>query len=976
MKKYNKTSDIVSGQLPNFVAEEYPQFVAFIEAYYRYLETQKINRNVESMRDVDSTLTDFVSILKAELSHAAPNYKNNKFYLPHLKQHFVSRGSQESYDLLFRLLYNKDIELKYPKDSILKVSDGKWYQDHSIFVKLTSGDIGTLKHKYVLIKTADKSIRIHVDKVLTLDESLGIYEIYFSRNYYGEITVGSTLSYNGVQANLLATTSKIKIFKGGQGFRLGQVFSIPSAVGSISEAAIKVSKIGSGGEIKEIQKIDFGVGYANSFYYTISNKEVEAELYSFPLTSHIRALEGGGTEIIYQNPAPGYKDPTGGFVDTGYVNRNNYFEYNKNIAQADPLYGSGNYVGEIETQFQSNTANKIIDDDSAILIIELGAVAVYPGYYSSTDSFVSGISYIQDGEYYQDFSYIIKVDEKLDTYRDAVLQFLHPTGRKLFGEYSIESNFILEIQTVLSVLRLRLADLYGTSENVDFFIGKSLIDNTSPVIDSINELFVTKPLSTTLDPQTDSTTYYLDKLLFTTLDPQTDSNTYYLIKPLESILPQQTDSNTYVFGKSLASILAQQTESTTYYLDKPLSTTLSPQTDSNTYYLDKPLSSTLSPQTDSINELFVTKPLSTTLSQQTESVGLFTTKAPFASILSQQTESVGLFTTKGQFESILPQQTDSNVYSFGKALESILPQQSDSINELFVTKPLSTTLSQQTESVGLLITKGQFESILPQQTESVGLLITKGQFESILPQQTESVGLVTTKGQFESILNQPTDSYSYIFDAVRTFEHTVASVESVGLVTTKGQFESILSQPTDSYSYIFDAIRSFNDSTAPSDLFEYVFTAGRLIELTIGVSDSFSFIPTKNILDLPSATDSFTYVFTAIRSFDETINSSESFSLIPTKNISDLPSATDSFSYVFNAIRSFNDSTVSSDSFSLGTIKNFPESITATSVSTVIVLQKSFQESTINTDTGTLQLNPYYSTDYFSQDYQVGRTSF
>lgn len=745
MKKYNKTSDIVSGQLPNFVNEEYPQFVAFLEAYYRYLETQKINRNIESMRDVDTTLTDFVSILKAELSHAAPNYKNNKLYLPHLKQHFVSRGSEESYNLLFRLLYNKDIELKYPKDSILKVSDGKWYQDHSIFVKLNSGDIGTLKHKYVLVQTTNKNIRIHVDKVLTIDESLGIYEIYFSRNYYGELTIGSILSYNGVNATLLATTSKIKIYKGGKGFRLGQVFSIPSVVGSISEAAIKVSKIGSGGEIKEIQKIDFGVGYANSFYYTISNKEVEAEIYSFPLSSHIRALEGGGTEIIYTNPAPGYKDPTGGFVDTGYVNRNNYFEYNSSIPQSDPLYGSGNYVGYIETQFKSDTASKIIDEDSAILSVELGAVAVYPGYYSATDSFVSGVSYIQDGEYYQDFSYIVKVDEKLDVYRNAVLQFLHPTGRKLFGEYSIENDFVLDIQTVLSIIRLRIPDLYNILETVDFFIGKALNDNVNGVLDVVDGT-----------PQV-----FLDitKAPFESiLSPQIDSHIYYLTKPLSSTLPEQTDSQTY-------------------YLDKPLLSVLAQQTETNTYYLDKPLSSTL----------------------------------------DQQAETTALLVTKGQFESILSPQIDSNTYFLDKPLSSTLAQQTETTT-YFIDKPLSSTLAQQTETTALLVTKGQFTSTLAQQSDL-----------------------------------------------------TVLSVS-----------------------------RSLLDTPLALDSFGYVFTGGRLAEDTITSSDAFSFIPTKN----------------------------------------------------------------------------FTESIAATLVSTAIDVQKSFQESAINTDTGSLQLNPYYLTDYFSQDYQVGRTSF
>jgi hypothetical protein len=39
-------------------------------------------------------------------------------------------------------------------------------------------------------------------------------------------------------------------------------------------------------------------------------------------------------------------------------------------------------------------------------------------------------------------------------------------------------------------------------------------------------------------------------------------------------------------------------------------------------------------------------------------------------------------------------------------------------------------------------------------------------------------------------------------------------------------------------------------------------------------------------------------------------------------------------------------------------------------------VDKPFSEESINTDTGTAQWNPYYSQDYFLQDYQEGRRNF
>ncbi len=34
----NKTSNIIEGQLPDFIQEEYPTFIRFIKSYYEFLE--------------------------------------------------------------------------------------------------------------------------------------------------------------------------------------------------------------------------------------------------------------------------------------------------------------------------------------------------------------------------------------------------------------------------------------------------------------------------------------------------------------------------------------------------------------------------------------------------------------------------------------------------------------------------------------------------------------------------------------------------------------------------------------------------------------------------------------------------------------------------------------------------------------------------------------------------------------------------
>ena len=47
---------------------------------------------------------------------------------------------------------------------------------------------------------------------------------------------------------------------------------------------------------------------------------------------------------------------------------------------------------------------------------------------------------IQDSFYYQDFSYVIKVGNSINIWRDAVKRILHPVGLALFGEVSVQTS--------------------------------------------------------------------------------------------------------------------------------------------------------------------------------------------------------------------------------------------------------------------------------------------------------------------------------------------------------------------------------------------------------------------------------------------------------------------------------------------------------------------------------------------------------
>lgn len=156
-------SAVVRSQLPEFIREDYPTFVAFVEAYYDYLKTQGVD--LSKIRDIDTTLEDFIVQFKKELAHNLPIVvEDERFLLSHIRDQYLAKGSASSYKLLFKLLYGKQVELTYPNQSMLRASDGRWNQEISLFAQVDYGDPDDIVGKLVDIQTAGRILRVLVDK--------------------------------------------------------------------------------------------------------------------------------------------------------------------------------------------------------------------------------------------------------------------------------------------------------------------------------------------------------------------------------------------------------------------------------------------------------------------------------------------------------------------------------------------------------------------------------------------------------------------------------------------------------------------------------------------------------------------------------------------------------------------------------------------------------------------------------------------
>jgi hypothetical protein len=535
-------SSVVSRQIPEFIREDYPTFVAFVEAYYEYLQEQGVD--LSTARDIDKTLDEFVLEFKKELAHNLPQIAGDeRFILSHIKDQYLAKGSESSYKLLFRLLFGKKVELTYPGTQMFRASDGRWNQEISVFAKVDFGDPQEIVGKLVDIQTSTRLIRVLVDRkedlVGEVDRivALGgnIYEFFLDKKFFGVLKPTDKIKYKDTfQATILPATQIPKITQPGKNFRVGQVFEVRSGTGT--GALLKVTAVDDNNGIKYAEFIKFGIGYTADFAVNL--------LATNTVNATQLAIAGASSSRSGNNLTIG--DRTLGFDEQGYVNLGDFVTYD---------YVDGTYAGSIIREFSLNYRNaQTASDDPAIIEVNLGALVKYPGYFTSNAGFLDDSIFIQDSKYYQAFSYVIRIDERLSSYKSAVKTMLHPAGMALFGEYNITNNVDLSItlESLVKSLGIGLEDTFAFVDTggVSLNITKVLSDSIDTPLDITIIKVTGKALEDSINTPSDSFTQLFSKTLADTYSGMSDSTATFTIGKALADSSVGTFTESFYFGLS------------------------------------------------------------------------------------------------------------------------------------------------------------------------------------------------------------------------------------------------------------------------------------------------------------------------------------------------------------------------------------------------------------------------------------------
>lgn len=128
----NYTSSIVRNQLPEFIRTDHPNFVNLLEKYYQYMEqegkTTYVGRRLYDYMDLDTTRADLLKYFKATIIPSFPEETelSQEKLIKAARDFYAKKGTPDGFRFLFRVLYNQEIEVYFPKEDILRASDGKW----------------------------------------------------------------------------------------------------------------------------------------------------------------------------------------------------------------------------------------------------------------------------------------------------------------------------------------------------------------------------------------------------------------------------------------------------------------------------------------------------------------------------------------------------------------------------------------------------------------------------------------------------------------------------------------------------------------------------------------------------------------------------------------------------------------------------------------------------------------------------------
>ena len=409
------THTVIPEQFSDFIRDEYPRFIEFVQAYYKFLDSAVSTSKIESLKDIDEVSEQFIANYRKEFAIDIPKFDqlSDRTFIRFSRELYESRGTEDALRFLFRAAFGSEIQINYPKDWILKASAGRWFKEWFFDVDVTTA-IGTgYDPSYPLSYnvTSGTPFQISVIRHSVLHEDAGKptkIRFYTDKKPYNLIT-GVHIKQFNVHKDLTFFSvitpcpTSVSVTAPGLGWKLGQLVKIPA---DTYNTFGRVTAVEANGEIAAIEIIEYGFNH----------------------------------KALSSDPDPSYT------ISPWFY---------------EPPVGSPERAAWLASR--------------ATFHVTYGAYGSNKGSWLTEDGHVSNATYrLQDNFFYQNFSYLVKTTAN-SSETDTIIKINHPAGLKYFKQLELGAGikFSMGVSRSRSLETVYLFDgIDGLIDSLNISLGK------------------------------------------------------------------------------------------------------------------------------------------------------------------------------------------------------------------------------------------------------------------------------------------------------------------------------------------------------------------------------------------------------------------------------------------------------------------------------------------------------------------------
>jgi hypothetical protein len=303
-------SPFITQQFPQFYRESGPNLIAFVKAYYEWLESDGgailRSRSLLDYMDIDRTEQEFIEYFKKTYIDSIPQNiaADNRLLVKHILDLYRSKGSKRSYELLFRLLFNENIEIYIPGDYLLRPSDGNWVKQRYIettsnprlseIIGKTISTVGSTA--FAVVETVSRKIvGSRAVNVIYISSVRGTFN-------YGDRIICPGIIEEESSPVVIGSLTAIPIENGGSGFKVGDLLDVG---GLGAEGRARVASVRDENGRVTFNLINGGSGFTLNSVVTVAttiNLGIQSPTGTFSVNTSVKdaATDANGT-IVFAN---------------------------------------------------------------------------------------------------------------------------------------------------------------------------------------------------------------------------------------------------------------------------------------------------------------------------------------------------------------------------------------------------------------------------------------------------------------------------------------------------------------------------------------------------------------------------------------------------------------------------------------------------------------------------------------------------